>query len=531
MALVLANRVRETCTSPGVGTVTLQGAVTGFQSFAVIGSGNTTYYTISDQSGSRWEVGIGTYTSSGTTLSRDVILSSSNGTTIVNFNSGIQDVYVVYPSEKSVYTDASGNVNALGTVTSATWNGTTMGVAYGGTGQTTFTNGQLLIGNTTGNTLTKATLTQGTGITITNGAGSISIANSAPDQTVAVASGTGISVTGTYPNFTVTNTNLGSSQNIFKNVAVSGQNTIVADTNNDTLTVAAGTGVSLATDATTDTLTITNTDLGSSQNIFKNVAVSGQSTIVADTNNDTLTVVAGTGVSLTTNATTDTLTITNASPDQTVAIASGTGINVTGTYPSFTVANTDTGSAQNIFKNVAVSGQSTIVADTNNDTLTVVAGTGVSLTTNATTDTLTITNASPDQTVAVASGTGISVTGTYPNFTVTNTNLGSSQNIFKNVAVSGQSTVVADNNNDTLTLVAGTNVTITTDASTDSVTIASSGGGATGGGTDKIFIQNDQSVTTNYSIPSGQNAMSTGPITVNSGVTVTVPSGSRWVVL
>jgi hypothetical protein len=60
---------------------------------------------------------------------------------------------------------------------------------------------------------------------------------------------------------------------------------------------------------------------------------------------------------------------------------------------------------------------------------------------------------------------------------------------------------------------------------------SSVGGGATGGGSDAVFVQNGQTVTTSYSIPSGQNAMSTGPITVNSGVTVTIPSGSRWVVL
>jgi hypothetical protein len=57
------------------------------------------------------------------------------------------------------------------------------------------------------------------------------------------------------------------------------------------------------------------------------------------------------------------------------------------------------------------------------------------------------------------------------------------------------------------------------------------GGGATGGGTDEIFIENGQNVTTNYTIPATRNAMSTGPITVNSGVTVTVSSGARWVVL
>jgi hypothetical protein len=79
------------------------------------------------------------------------------------------------------------------------------------------------------------------------------------------------------------------------------------------------------------------------------------------------------------------------------------------------------------------------------------------------------------------------------------------------------------------TLTAGSNVTITNGGG--SITIASTGGGATGGGSDQIFQLNGKTVTTSYSIPSGKNAMSVGPITVSSGQTVTVPSGSRWVVL
>ena len=70
----------------------------------------------------------------------------------------------------------STNVTTLGTIATGTWEGTTVAVDQGGTGQTSYTNGQLLIGNTTGNTLTKATLTAGANITITEGAGSISIA-------------------------------------------------------------------------------------------------------------------------------------------------------------------------------------------------------------------------------------------------------------------------------------------------------------------------------------------------------------------
>ena len=138
MALVVKDRVQENSTTSGTGTLTLSGAVPGFQSFAVIGNGNTTYYTIYDNIAQVWEVGIGTYTSSGTTLSRDTVLSNSSGTTSpLNLAGNTVSVFVTYPAEKSVNLNASGNVTALGTVSSGTWNGSTIGVAYGGTGVTT----------------------------------------------------------------------------------------------------------------------------------------------------------------------------------------------------------------------------------------------------------------------------------------------------------------------------------------------------------------------------------------------------------
>jgi hypothetical protein len=99
MAFVLADRVKETTTTTGTGTVTLLGASTGFQSFSAIGNANTTYYTIAGQSTSEWEVGIGTYTSSGTTLARTTVISSSNAGALVNFSAGTKDVFVTYPAE------------------------------------------------------------------------------------------------------------------------------------------------------------------------------------------------------------------------------------------------------------------------------------------------------------------------------------------------------------------------------------------------------------------------------------------------
>ncbi len=111
MPLVIVDRVLETTTTTGTGTLTLAGAETGYQSFSVIGNGNTTYYTIAVNGGTDWEVGIGTYTSSGTTLSRDVVLDSSNSGSLVNFGSGTKQVFVTYPADKAVYLDASGVPN------------------------------------------------------------------------------------------------------------------------------------------------------------------------------------------------------------------------------------------------------------------------------------------------------------------------------------------------------------------------------------------------------------------------------------
>ena len=134
MALVLSDRTQQTGTANTTVSFTLSGSVTGFQSFAVIGNGNTTYYAAFDATGN-WEAGVGTYSTTGPTLTRTTIMASSNSGTAVTF-SGTCNVFVTYPSEKSVNLDASDNVSALGTVSSGTWQGTTVGVAYGGTGVT-----------------------------------------------------------------------------------------------------------------------------------------------------------------------------------------------------------------------------------------------------------------------------------------------------------------------------------------------------------------------------------------------------------
>jgi len=207
--------------------------------------------------------------------------------------------------------------------------------------------------------------------------------------------------------------------NTFGIIATTGSAvTITPATLDDTFTFTAGTGITIAPTALSKTLTITNSAPNVTQNVFTTIAVAGQSSVVADTSTDTLTLTASTGISITTNDSTDTITITNSAP------------NVT----------------QNVFTTIAVAGQSSVVADTSTDTLTLVAGNNVTITTNDSTDSITIN-------------------ATHPN-------------TFTNIAVAGQSSLLADNVNDTLTLVGAGGITITTNDSTDTLTITGGGGGS-----------------------------------------------------
>ena len=111
MALVLRDRVKETSTTTGTGTYTLAGAVTGFEAFSSVGNGNTTYYACTD--GTDFEVGIGTYASSGTTLARTTILQSSNSDSAVNWGAGTKTLFCTLPAEKMIFQDASGNAQGF----------------------------------------------------------------------------------------------------------------------------------------------------------------------------------------------------------------------------------------------------------------------------------------------------------------------------------------------------------------------------------------------------------------------------------
>jgi hypothetical protein len=191
MALVLADRVQDLTTTTGTGTVTLAGSPpAGFQSFgAAIGNGNTTYYTISG--GTQWEVGVGTYTAAGTSLSRDTVLSSSNSGSLVNFSAGTKTVFVTYPAEKSVNEDAAGNVNI----------------------------------NITGSAVTATTATN----LAAGAAGSIPY-QTAANTTAFVATASGVLIGGTTPSFSTTPTLTGTNFSAIPNAALSNSSVTIGST-------------------------------------------------------------------------------------------------------------------------------------------------------------------------------------------------------------------------------------------------------------------------------------------------------------
>ena len=109
MALVISDRIKETTTTTGTGTYTLGGAVVGLRLLLLINNSDTTYYACTD--GTDFEVGLGTFTSSGTTLARTTILSSSNSNNAVSWSSGTRTIFCTLLAAKTVFLDASGNID------------------------------------------------------------------------------------------------------------------------------------------------------------------------------------------------------------------------------------------------------------------------------------------------------------------------------------------------------------------------------------------------------------------------------------
>ena len=225
MAFIVQDRVQETSTSVGTGTITLAGAVTGYQSFAVIGNNNQTYYTIADQSGSNWEVGVGTYYLANTSLARTTILASSNANAVVTFGAGTKSVFVTYPAEQAIYADPNNltSITNFASANVAITGGTISGVTYAGLGTMSLQNANAvaITGGTiagTGITSSNVTITGGTINSTTVNNGTITGANIS-SANVVITGGTLNSVAftgGTLNNMTIcaTTANTGSFTNV-----------------------------------------------------------------------------------------------------------------------------------------------------------------------------------------------------------------------------------------------------------------------------------------------------------------------------
>jgi hypothetical protein len=444
--------------------------------------------------------------STGQEINVGEVVSSDIAEKIKVINTMSTNAAIAVKEEGSTLTNGVKSINFVGTGITATTSGddVTVTVASGS------------------GTVTSVAATGGTGISVTGSpittSGTLTITNTAPDQTVALTDGTGITTSGTYPNFTITNSGVTSA--------------------------VAGTGISVS--GATGAVTITNS-----------------------APDQTVSLTDGTGIS--TSGTYPNFTITNSAPDQTVALTQGGTTTITGTYPNFTISSADQfqGTVTSVTGTspVASSGGAT-------PAISLSAGYGDTLNPYAS-KTANFVLAAPDGTAGVptfravvaadiptlnqnTTGTASNVTGTVAiaNGGTGQTTANTAFNALAPSQTSNSGKYLTTNGTNTSwdTVVSGASISNDTSTATNVFPLFAS---ATTGVPTTIFtgntkllykpstgefqssilnagngiVVNSQTVATSYTIASGTSGMSVGTITIASGQSVTVSSGSRWVVL
>ena len=530
MALVLFDRVKETSNTSGTGTIVLAGAVTGYQSFAVVGNANTTYYTIADQTGANWEVGIGTYYTGNVSLARTTILASSNANAVVNFTNATHDVFITYPAEKSVNQDATGNVSSYkilnGTIDNAVIGGTTpaAGTFTTITGQTEVLTGTgqnlLTYSNTFTNAVwTKSALAAATTVATTDPTGGSNAYIFTADGTTAphYISGNGFTAgpaSRTWSVYLKAGTNnfaqlmFGADANPYANFNLSTGVVGNVGTSATASIVSVGSGWYRCIVTTTST-TATNPYICI---VSSNTAVRFESNALATTiysygGQYELASTAGTYLATTTTAVYGTPTLSFSGVANVTLDSSGTMNLSSGGSSGFNFLNNATNYVS-VSKNFTLNEWDIVASNTSNLGLVATGGGGIQF--------YTATGGVSKQFAIPNTGSAVNyvqATGGTTGNAVTISAQGSDTNVSINLTPKGTGYA---------------NITSGGIKFPDGSTQASAALAAAGNSSIGIFNTN---ITANATISAGTNGLSVGPVNTANGVTVTVAANSTWITL